>query len=211
MRVLRVFGLVLLTVAVTARWANAQMCVGTPMQHISVDGSRDDQTTLTGRLGIRMGATTVALNVAKPQNPTNGSKLISYGGRLYYGVDRGSWGLCMLSGVQLGYAYLINANGLRMNAHITTRSVPVAAALGVSARMLPGVRLILYGIPQAIFRSNSTVLIGRSDTTTAHDSEPKFGFEYGAGLTLGPIRLGASRYKIEGYPSGWTVRAGVAW
>jgi len=208
----RILILMLLATA-TARAAMAQLCTGLPMAHGRAGLDRTDAGTLTATVGMRTGQTgTLAFNAANPDDAPNGSKTYSFGGRYYYGRDsRSGWGLCMLTGLQIGYAYLINADGLRMNARIKSGSIPVAIAVARSFPATGSTRLVFFGRPQVLLQSSSITLYDRSDTTSTSEHPTRFGWEAGASLILGPVRVSASAFSIQDLPSGWTIGGGVAW
>jgi hypothetical protein len=204
--------LVAALVAMLPSAATAQICIGQPHKAVFVSGWRSKDGTLTGRLGVRPGAMgSLTANVAKPNDPDNGSKSISYGGRVTYGPDRGSWGVCVLAGAQVGFSHLINAEGIRHNAQITAVSVPLGLGFGKAVRITGGTRLILSALPQLLFRNHEIMLYSRADTVSVGTARTEFGASVAADLQLGPLRVGASAFKSQDVPLSWTVGAGVGW
>lgn len=207
-RILSVLPLVAL--AALAAPAQAQYCYGQPFRTVYAQGSRNKDATLTGTVGLRPSSmVTVTGNVAKPKDPDNGSKSTSYGGRLLYGGDRGAWSVCVLIGAQLGYAHLLNAEGIRHNARITSLSVPLGLGIGHSLRVTKGVRLIVSALPQLIFRNREIMLYSRADTASVGSTSTDLGSSFAADLQVGPVRIGASASRFKDAPWNWTVGAGV--
>lgn len=195
------------------RTAAAQRCIGQPMAHARAGLERNDAGTMTAAIGVRTGETgALAVNAANPDDAPNGSTTYSFGGRAYYGREsRSGWGLCVLTGVQIGRAHLINADGLRMNARIKSSSIPIALGVGRSIPAAGAIRLVVFGKPQVLLQSRSMTLYDRSDTTSTSEFNTRFGWEAGVSLLLGPVRVSASTFHIKDLPSGWTIGGGVAW
>ncbi len=190
--------------------AGAQLCRGLPAKAAFAVGSRDKDGGLTGELGIGpFGMVSLSGNVAFPNDPPNGSSSISYGGRVYWGATRDKWGACMLTGLQIGYAHLINAEGLRANARITSSSIPIGFGYGRSLKVARGIRLVAFAIPQVGFRSRNYVLYTRADTATVSNTSTDPGAEVGGGLQLGPLLLRASAFRSQDVPWTWRLTAGL--
>ena len=200
--------LLLVSAAASPRAATAQLCRGMP--RVFVAGHRDDNGTLTGEVGVGpFGMTELSANVAFPDDPPNGSSSYSFGGRVYWGREEDNLGLCMVFGAQLGYAYLINADGLRMNARITSRSLPVGLGFGRGIPVTGGVRVMVFAVPQLSLRSREIVLYNRSDTTTTSSDRTDVGLDLGGGVQVGPLLVRGSWFRSQDVPWTWRLTVGI--
>ena len=190
--------------------AAAQLCRGLPSKSVFAVGSRDDNGTLTGELGVGpFGWVGLSGNVARPKDQPNGSSSISYGGRVYWGGSREHWGLCLLSGFQIGYSLLINAEGLRANARLTATTIPMGVGIGRSVPIAKGVNLILFTLPQFLLHSHTLVLYDRADTLARVSSHPSdYGVDMGGGLQVGPVLVRGSAFRSKDLPWSWRMTAG---
>jgi hypothetical protein len=202
----------LLAAAPAAAWE----CVGVPSSVVFAGVAYDDAENLTGTVGLGPvidGHSGLSVNYVRFADQPNGSKLSSVGVRFIYTTTPGEerhFNWCMLLGFQVARGWLVNADGLRMNARIDTRILP--AGLGFSYRLgTPHLGLIGFAVPQLRLVSRDLTLYGRSSEQDLPESPRYYGVSFGATAALGPVFAKGAVDWTKDQPTGWTVTLGVGW
>ncbi|MFT3913613.1 MAG: hypothetical protein QM704_05765 [Anaeromyxobacteraceae bacterium] len=218
MKTIATFVTALTAAAVLAapRSAAAGECYGIPSSLVFAQAGYDDVESVTGTAGVYVDRGTLSVNYVKLKNPPNGSKLTSVGLRYTHDLEERNperrFNACALLGFQLAQGWLVNANGLRANARLTSRIVPMG--LGLSYRLVgsPRFSVVAFAIPQLRLISHDMQVYARSGDPVDGPSEPtQYGSALGATVALGPVYARATFDWTKGADSGWTVALGAGW
>ncbi|MFO0582171.1 MAG: hypothetical protein U0229_07865 [Anaeromyxobacter sp.] len=218
MRPIPAFAAALVAAAALAapRCAAAGECYGIPSSLVFAQAGYDDVESVTATAGVYVDRGTLSVNYVKLKNPPNGSKLTSAGFRYTHDLEERNperrFNGCMLLGFQYGQGWLVNADGLRMNARLTTRIVPMG--LGLSYRLVGSQRfsVIAFAIPQVRLVSRDMQVYARSGDPVDGPSDPtQYGSALGATVALGPVYARATFDWTKGQDTSWTVSLGAGW
>jgi len=201
--------LLLAGLTLPASTLSAQLCRGRPMTRFSALATRTEAGNNGGEIGLRTSSRFgLSGNVDLPADQPNGSRVVSYGGRIFGTRPSGSF--CAMTGLQMGMAHLINAEGLHVNMRLRQFTVPVGFGIGQAIPIGRAASLFLFGVPQATFTFRKATVYSRSDTTEVSEAPSGLSFEGGAGLTVGPLLSRFSMLKVRDNPWMWTLGVGLA-